>query len=393
MFYTLEIFVIAFRNIELFCDIYVYKFHCSVVNAYPNNKITLTTLVILSDVDECRNPDIEDECEFGCENTVGSYRCAEPITQPPAALPPQVTEATVIADVDEPDLTPIKACGDGFTLDANSNCVDIDECAEGETGCEHCQNAYGGYQCVCPEGFELAEDEKTCQDIDECHAFAEYDYDDTAPRSLCSHECVNKVGSWQCNCPANYHLQNDKRTCAIDYCQHLGDADGNKTKCSHECVDHADGYECKCPAGLKLASDGKTCTQEGAISACDDELDQCSPGECIDLGAGNYKCHCPRGYDGEGGRCLDVNECVLKTHQCSHSCINIDGAYTCGCSGGFHIGPDQHTCEDIDECLQQPDLCGNLYCQNTIGSYVCNCRNGQYLSADGQECLGKQVYA
>lgn len=58
---------------------------------------------------------------------------------------------------------PVKACGDGLRLDDSNNCVDIDECAEGNTGCEHCQNAVGSYQCVCPEGFELADDGKTCK--------------------------------------------------------------------------------------------------------------------------------------------------------------------------------------------------------------------------------------
>lgn len=58
---------------------------------------------------------------------------------------------------------PVKACGDGLRLDDSNNCVDIDECAEGNTGCEHCQNAVGSFQCVCPEGFELADDGKTCK--------------------------------------------------------------------------------------------------------------------------------------------------------------------------------------------------------------------------------------
>lgn len=40
--------------------------------------------------------------------------------------------------------------------------IDIDECAEQNTGCQYCENAYGGYECTCPEGFELGEDEKNC---------------------------------------------------------------------------------------------------------------------------------------------------------------------------------------------------------------------------------------
>lgn len=40
--------------------------------------------------------------------------------------------------------------------------IDIDECTEQNTGCQYCENAYGGYECTCPEGFELGEDEKNC---------------------------------------------------------------------------------------------------------------------------------------------------------------------------------------------------------------------------------------
>lgn len=116
----------------------------------------------------------------------------------------------------------------------------------------HCRLTFEINRFVCrlfPPGFELADDEKTCRDVDECVAFGDYDYDDTAPRTLCSFECLNTIGSWLCLCPPNYHLQSDRRSCAVDYCQHLGDGASNKTKCSHECVDHAEGYQCKCPAG------------------------------------------------------------------------------------------------------------------------------------------------
>lgn len=63
-----------------------------------------------------------------------------------------------------PDLNaPVKACGDGLRMDSLNNCIDIDECAEGKTECEYCQNTIGGFQCVCPDGYELNDDSKTCR--------------------------------------------------------------------------------------------------------------------------------------------------------------------------------------------------------------------------------------
>ena len=48
--------------------------------------------------------------------------------------------------------------------------------------------------------------------------------------------------------------------------------------------------------------------------------------------------------------CIDVDECLLKTHLCDPfaSCSNTFGSYSCQCNDGF-IG-DGNTCSDIDEC-------------------------------------------
>ena len=66
---------------------------------------------------------------------------------------------------------------------------DIDECMEEEPGCSHdCVNEPGGFQCVCPDGYDIGDDEKTCEDLNECEE------DDEYSDFLCSHECVNEIG-------------------------------------------------------------------------------------------------------------------------------------------------------------------------------------------------------
>lgn len=42
---------------------------------------------------------------------------------------------------------------------------DINECDEMKTECEFCENLYGGYECTCPDGYELNDDEKTCRGL------------------------------------------------------------------------------------------------------------------------------------------------------------------------------------------------------------------------------------
>lgn len=42
-------------------------------------------------------------------------------------------------------------------------CTDIDECENRDT-CQHeCKNTFGSYQCICPPGYQLMLNGKTCQ--------------------------------------------------------------------------------------------------------------------------------------------------------------------------------------------------------------------------------------
>lgn len=146
---------------------------------------------MFTDIDECADPEISSRCPHGCENTPGSYRCKEDTTISPidnnviesvednnieiSSIPKteddddDVDEDNVISsnqdqiddneddDDDENDRDDnneenneiydqniLKTCGDGYKLDENNDCVDIDECALGNTGCQFCKNVNGG---------------------------------------------------------------------------------------------------------------------------------------------------------------------------------------------------------------------------------------------------------
>ena len=65
--------------------------------------------------------------------------------------------------------TDTQSCPEGFTLQEEENgegplCLDNDECLAGGTRCSHeCINSVGGYFCECPHGYEITKDGVSCQ--------------------------------------------------------------------------------------------------------------------------------------------------------------------------------------------------------------------------------------
>ena len=55
-------------------------------------------------------------------------------------------------------------------------CLDVDECRQRPAPCDHeCTNTFGSYECSCPAGYHLHErnnaplgSRSTCIDVDEC---------------------------------------------------------------------------------------------------------------------------------------------------------------------------------------------------------------------------------
>ncbi|MEQ2180384.1 hypothetical protein GOODEAATRI_000741 [Goodea atripinnis] len=78
-----------------------------------------------------------------------------------------------------------------------------ESCSDNNAGCTHgCIQGPFGAQCTCTVGYQLSNDTKTCDDIDECN-----------PPGLCSQHCFNERGSFRCHCQEGYTLEADQRTC------------------------------------------------------------------------------------------------------------------------------------------------------------------------------------
>jgi len=71
-----------------------------------------------------------------------------------------------------------------------SFCVDVNECAHHNGGCEQtCQNADGSFTCACDNGYVLADDRRSCLDVNECEG------DGVCPFG---NECINHIGGFIC---------------------------------------------------------------------------------------------------------------------------------------------------------------------------------------------------
>ena len=139
---------------------------------------------------------------------------------------------------------------------------DIDECSEGTSGCSQlCTNTIGSYTCTCDNGYQLTNDNHTCTDIDECTV---------NNNGGCEQTCHNTNGSYYCSCHYGYSL-NDQNCTGIIIVHYfvtayvlpsldINECDTNNGGCDHNCINTIGSYQCQCREGFQFISNGRNCT-------------------------------------------------------------------------------------------------------------------------------------
>ena len=88
----------------------------------------------------------------------------------------------------------------------------------------------------------------------------------------------------------------------------------------------------------------------------------------------------------------DIDECEEDPEICGFNakCNNTLGNFTCSCLSGYE-GTAGVNCTDINECLSDPYPCpSSSTCNNTVPFFTCECFPGYH--SDGLNCTGKKLF-
>ena len=265
----------------------------------------------------------------------------------------------------------------------NTNeCSSLSRCRASYAG-NSCNNQNPGYDCSCNTSrFTLTGNEtssENCTDINECSSMSRCLQNE-------GNTCQNFTGSHNCICGDGFNEVNTGLP--TENCVDINECNDPST-CNEDmgwgtCNNNPGGYTCVCATGYDF--DGVTCVLE---NECTNGTNDCDANaSCMDLDPG-WDCMCNPGWTGTGHRigrlpgCTNINECANRS-QCGrnlssrNTCMDTQGSYTCMCGTGFQ--PDGNgltaTCIDLDECDNDPGICGVGTCHNEVGSYTCDCPAG-----------------
>eukprot|EP00920_Eleutheroschizon_duboscqi_P000952 GHVT01002361.1.p1 GENE.GHVT01002361.1~~GHVT01002361.1.p1 ORF type:complete len:956 (-),score=224.51 GHVT01002361.1:582-3449(-) len=182
------------------------------------------------DLNECMSP-MTNNCDPAtqvCVNTLGSFECR---------------------------------CREGYERAPDgTTCHDVNECkADRLNSCDprhsRCVNTSGSYKCECFGERQIVDPKSgKCRDMNECS-------DEGGAMNPCTQLCFDTEPGVRCGCEAGWRLAEDQRTCVdVDEClegNHTCDPTGRVSKC----VNTNGDFKCECnqEMGFKNAENNKAC--------------------------------------------------------------------------------------------------------------------------------------
>lgn len=276
-------------------------------------------------------------------------------------------------------------------------------------------------KCSCRSGYALSSDGHSCKDIDECMTGTH-----NCPKT---HYCHNQPGDYTCLSMALPVYEGPSRRNGVEsssgfpYFQPLAQDGRCPTGYKPDLEDETrciDMNECEEGYGDQTcAAEGKSCQNTWGKFVCIPIYREPADGRAsslIDM--------CAEGLRLSGGKCIDVDECLIGNHNCNlreEKCINKWGTYHCkpievievsskcaegfvsqegygclppyevdgsACPNGFMWQTQTSRCMDIDECSFSNKCGPREKCVNTEGSYICEsitCLADEYVTMNGCE--------
>ncbi|NWY68720.1 TRBM protein, partial [Erithacus rubecula] len=137
--------------------------------------------------------------------------------------------------------------------------------------------------------------------------------------------------------------------------------------CAGTCWEQGGRPRCSCPEGTVLGPDGRGCRSPCEGAQCQHH---CVPAE------GSFVCMCATGYRlaADGVSCEDIDDCADEPSPCEHKCVNTKGGFECQCNSGYSMV--QGRCQPLPPCWKTP--CQQL-CEELPQGYRCGCHPGYAL--------------
>ncbi|KAJ8982651.1 hypothetical protein NQ317_019052 [Molorchus minor] len=175
---------------EAICDYNVVK-NCTSDEYTCDDKECILNKWVCDGRDDCTHGEDEANCEIICD--LSKFPCS--------GIDPQNNKTEFCINrkhrCDEQ-----KDCPKG---EDEESCPTKRECESGTKCKQLCiTTADGKKGCSCWNGYRIASDGYSCEDIDECMY---------ATDPVCSQKCNNTIGSFRCGCMTGYVLRPDLRTC------------------------------------------------------------------------------------------------------------------------------------------------------------------------------------
>ncbi|XP_069081387.1 low-density lipoprotein receptor-related protein 2 [Pleurodeles waltl] len=261
-------------------------------------------------------------------------------------------------------------CGDMSDEDQRHNCASRN-CTGSEFTCVN--NRPPMRRCI-PRTW-VCDGDADCSDA--------YDEHQNCTRRSCSENeftCSNGLcvrNSYRCDRRNDCGDSSDERGCTYPTCQQ------NQFTCQNgRCITRA--FVCDGDNDCGDESDELEHLCSTPEATCAPHHFKCENGHCIEaVKICNHLDDCSDNSDEKG---CGINECTNPSLSgCDHNCTDTQTSFFCSCRPGYRLMSDKRTCDDIDECTDNPSVCSQV-CENIAGSYICKCSPGYIREPNGRQC-------